>query len=132
MYGKFYIALRGDPNYKYQLIKEIKYYSKRYNKYIIIPRGYKSDGATGAIDIQDSISWWVHDKLCDTGLFDDKTKCTNLQASIILSDILREEWGYIHPLRIIRSFLWLPATFLFGGGKARENGLFTLKDKANV
>jgi len=125
-YKKFYIRI-DDPPFKYQLIDKIDYYSKRYNKYINVPKGYKSDGATGAIDIEDSISWWVHDKLCDTGMFSDNTRCTNWQASVILSDILRSEWGINKPLRILRAYAWLPATFLFGGGEARKNGMFTLK-----
>ena len=41
---------------------EIKYYSKRYNKHVTVPKGYNSDGATGAIDIY-SDAWWIHDKL---------------------------------------------------------------------
>lgn len=88
------------------------YYSERYDKYITVPEGYLSDGATGAIDI-DSDGWWVHDKLCDTGLFDDGTKCTNWQASTILSDILRSE------KRWFRAIYWWPMTYLFGGGKCR-------------
>ncbi len=81
--------------------KEIVYYSKRYNKFITVPFNYPSDGATGAIDI-DSDSWWVHDKLCDTGKFDDGTPCTNFQASTVLSDILRSEG------RWCRAIYWWP------------------------
>lgn len=94
------------------------YYSSRYDKSVTVPAGYMSDGATGAIDIKNSISWWVHDVLCDTGKFDDGTDCTNWQASMILSDILSEEGHYI------RSIGWLWATWLFGGGKARDNGMW--------
>ncbi len=90
------------------------YYSPRYNKFVTVPEGYPSDGATGAMDIA-SDSWWVHDKLCDTGLFDDGTPCTNFQASTILCDILREEG------RWLRAYYWWPATYLFGGGKCRLN-----------
>ena len=92
--------------------EKLVYYSKRYNKYITVDKGYPSDGATGAIDI-DSDGWWVHDKLCDTGLFDDGTKCTNFQASTILSDILWKE------KRWFRTIYWWPITYLFGGGKCR-------------
>jgi len=93
---------------------ELIYYSKRYKKQITVHKGYESDGATGAIDIY-SEAWWVHDKLCDTGLFDDGTKCKNKQASTILSDILRSEG------RWLRALCWWPATYLFGGGKCRKN-----------
>ena len=92
--------------------KEIVYHSKRYDKTITVLEGYNSDGATGAIDIY-SDSWWIHDKLCDTGVFDDGTKCTNFQASTILSDILKSEG------RWARALYWWPITYLFGGGRCR-------------
>ena len=101
----------------YTLKHTIEYHSTRYNKDVTVPMGYVSDGATGAIDIY-SEAWWVHDKLCDTGLFDDGTKCNNKQASQILSDILRSEG------RWIRAQYWYTFTWLFGGGKARENGMW--------
>ena len=91
----------------------IDYYSLRYSKRVSVPVGYLSDGATGAIDIY-SRSWWVHDKLCDTGVWHDGTPCTNWQASTVLSDILRSEG------RWFRARTWRWATFLFGGGKCRE------------
>lgn len=89
------------------------YLSPRYNKKVIVPEGFESDGATGAIDIY-SDSWWIHDKLCNTGTWEDGSPCTNWQASTVLSDILREEG---HTLRAI---YWWPATWFFGGGKCRE------------
>lgn len=98
---------------KYTNKTKIEYYSNRYDKWIIVPIGYESDCATGAIDIK-SDSWWVHDKLCDTGIFEDGTKCTNWQASTILSDILRSEKRYF------RAVYWWPITFIFGGGKCRQ------------
>jgi hypothetical protein len=101
----------------YYCPKEIIYNSKRYGKTVIVPEGYESDGATGAIDIW-SNAWWVHDKLCDTGKWLDGTPCTNMQASTVLSDILRSEG------RWIRAIYWWPATWLFGGGKARANGMW--------
>lgn len=118
---------------KYRLLRGIRYYSKRYDKYVILGKGYKSDGATGAVDISGPIptqvletgkvvfkskGWWVHDKLCDTGKFADGTPCKNWQASMILKDILKEEG------RWVRDFWWFFATWLGGGGKARENGMF--------
>ena len=107
------IKLRGT----YYNQREFTYYSKRYNKKITVPKGYKSDGATGAIDIN-SKAWWVHDILCEFGKFDDGTPCNNLQASSVLSDILKSEG------RWFRARSWFVATWLFGGGKARDNGMY--------
>lgn len=100
----------------YTCPKTIEYYSKRYKKYVTVAEGYRSDGATGAVDIY-SNGWWVHDVLCDKGVFDDETPCNNLQASNILHDILRKEG------RWFRARSWWLATYLFGGGKARDNGM---------
>lgn len=103
--------------YKYIRETTIVYYSERYDKYVTVPKGYASDGATGARDIE-SLSWWVHDKLCDFGLFDDGTPCNNLQASMILKDILKSEG------RWFRARSWFIMTWLFGGGLARDNGMY--------
>lgn len=118
---------------KYILLRQIDYYSKRYDKFVKLRIGYRSDGATGVVDISGPIpsqviatgevvfkskGWWVHDKLCDTGTWSDGTKCTNLQASMVLSDILREEGRYI------RAWRWFWGTWLLGGGKARDNGMW--------
>lgn len=102
---------------KYQCPEKITYYSKRYNKKIVVRKGYYSDGATGAFDV-DTRAWWVHDVLCDTGRFADGTHCNNWQASAILHDVLLED-GYW-----IRARRWRFWTWLFGGGKARDNGMF--------
>jgi hypothetical protein len=121
-YCKFYGSyIRNNSdwiiNMEYILPKTIKYYSPRYKKWITVPEGYASDGATGAIDIY-SRSWWIHDKLCDTGKFDDGTPCTNWQASKVLSDVLAEEGHWL------RAQYWFTFTWLFGGGEARENGMW--------
>lgn len=108
---------------KYRLLSSRRYYSKRYDKYVNLQAGMLSDGATGAKDIH-SWGWWIHDRLCNTGVFEDGTRCSNWQASKVLADILWSEWSIKKPFRGIRAVLWLPATFLFGGGKARENGMF--------
>ena len=105
---------------KYECPKDITYFSKRYGKYVYVPEGYESDGATGASDIY-TRGWFVHDVLCDTGKWADGTPCTNWQASCVLSDILAEEG------RWIRRWTWKYATFLFGGGKARKNGMIKLR-----
>ena len=92
---------------KYELLEEINYYSKRYKKWVYIPVGRRSDGATGAKDLPESISWWVHDEICRTKIFYDGSACTAWQASMILRDILKEE-GYK-----IRFRTWTWPTFIW-------------------
>ena len=99
------------------MIIKKEYNSKRYEQWVIVEQGFVSDGATGAIDI-DSKGWWVHDKLCETGIFFDGSECTNWQASMILSDILAEEG------RWFRANTWFIMTWLFGGGRARDKGVY--------
>ncbi len=101
----------------YILAKSIWYISARYGKEVLVPKGYQSDGATGARDI-DSRGWWVHDVLCEYGVFYDGTPCTNWEASMILHDILRQEG------RWFRARSWFIATWLMGGGEARKNGMW--------
>ena len=101
----------------YRVIKDKTYYSKRYNNYLQIKTTDKPyDGATGAMDIN-SFSWLFHDVACRDGCFMDGELLTNWQASNILSDILKSEG------RWFRARTWHVATWLFGGGKARDNGL---------
>ena len=108
----------GNENVGYKLDKDVRYYSKRYDKWVLAKAGLY-DGATMAIDIN-SFSWLFHDALCNFGVFEDGSKCTNWQASMVLSDILRAE------NRPIRSFWWFVGTFVAGGGQARKNGLFKI------
>lgn len=89
------------------------YCSPRFNKEITVHKGFYSDGATKAIDI-DTDAFWIHDVLCRYAEFDDHTPCTNWQASMILSDILRSEGFWF------RSITWFIATFLVGGGGCRQ------------
>ena len=103
--------------YKYKLLQPVYYYSERFKKDVHVPIGYMSDGASGAFDI-DSLSWWVHDFLCESGRWSDGTPVTNWQASSVLSDILKSEG------RWARSRYWFLATFLFGCKKARQNGMW--------
>ncbi len=116
---------------RYQICKSHKYYSKRYGKTVSTPALFPTDGATGAVDVDGkieaydtwndskvvyvSLSWVIHDQLCNTGKFDDGTPCTNWQASTILSDILWSE------RRWFRTVYWWPMTYLLGGGKCRDN-----------
>ena len=101
----------------YRVIKPYEYFSKRYQKRVLADEGDIFDGATGAIDIN-SFGWVIHDVLCRDGKFKDGTICTNWQASSVLSDILKEEG------RWFRARSWFITTWLLGGGKARDNGLF--------
>jgi len=104
------------------------YISKRYGMMTItVPKGYQSDGASGAIDIH-SDSWWIHDWICGNwsgvgpkpvgGQFDSGHLINNKMASQILSDILRSEG------RWLRAQYWYTFTWLFGGGAARRNGMW--------
>lgn len=102
---------------KYPRQATFLYHSPRYGKSVTVPAGYVSDGASGpAVDIY-SEGWWVHDVLCDRGTWDDGTPCNNWQASTVLHDILKSEGRYV------RAFSWRWATWLFGGGQARANGM---------
>jgi hypothetical protein len=91
----------------YILNKKIVYYSNRYDKYITLPEGMYSDGATFAEDIV-SLAPWVHDRLRGIFQWDDGSKCSNWQASNVLRDILLSEKRYIRCNR------WFIATLIFG------------------
>jgi hypothetical protein len=118
-----------DSPYKYMAIGcrddcggftgSVTYYSERYGKSVTVSSPYRSDGATSAPDI-DSDAWWFHDVLCDRGTWDDGTPLTNWQCSTVLYDTMRDDgfsWS--------RSTVWRHITFACGGGKARENGMFS-------
>ena len=104
----------------YKVLHQYHYHSNRYKRDIIIPKGFYSDGATDAIDIN-SDAWIVHDYICRYGIWYGGEKICNFQASMIVYDILKEE-GHD-----IRKYAWFLATFLFGGGQARRNGMFSCK-----
>jgi len=87
------------------LDEDVCYYSPRYKKKIYIPKGYESDGATGALDIR-SLGWWVHDKMCEDMKWADGTPATRWQGSTVLSDILKDEGRYF------RKTYWRYATML--------------------
>jgi hypothetical protein len=111
------IRANDDVVLGYYVLESIAFFSKRYNKTVVVERGDMSDGATCAPDL-DSFGWLFHDELCATGLFEDGTPCNNLQASAILGDIMAKEGKWF------RRNTWFIGTWLFGGGKARENGMF--------
>ncbi|MFT5728759.1 MAG: hypothetical protein ACI8PB_002915 [Desulforhopalus sp.] len=146
--GKTWKRLHNDPEgMKYQRLTELVYYSSMFNRYITIPAGRKSDGATGARDLGvkesgwrgvwakfvqnilksygnvETEAWWVHDELCLTGAWDDGTKISNFICSTVVAVELQKD-GYTK-----EAIYWWFATFLFGGGKARNNGLLWIKKK---
>ncbi len=116
------MAMINPDTGRYVLPYNIHYFSERYQHPVDMDFGYESDGATGATDLW-SEGFWVHDYLCDHGTFSDGTPCTNWQASTVLGDILKAEG------RWFRARSWRIATFLFGGGKARKNGMCKLKSE---
>ncbi len=106
-----------DGKDRYICIENIGYFSKRYQKWIIREAQDSSDGATYARDI-DSFGWLFHDELCDTGLWEDGTPCTNWQGSFVLRDILAEKDFWF------RENSWFVMTWLLGGKKLRKNGMW--------
>ena len=100
----------------YRVISNIGYYSGKYKKFIVCEAGDRSDGATGAKDL-DSFGWLFHDELCSECIFEDGTPCTNWQASNILSEIMRMEGFWF------REKTWFWSTWFLGGKKIiRTNG----------
>lgn len=109
---------------KYVLLMSAEYYSERFNRWVEVKSGMLSDGATGAMDLRGSWSWWYHDQLCNTGLWQCGTPCSAWEASMVLCDILDEEG------RELRKFTWKWATFLFGSWKIKsEVGWLPQKDR---
>jgi hypothetical protein len=112
-------VIQCPEDHKWRLDTAFSWYAERYDEEVLCEVGMTSDGATCAMDIE-SIGWWVHDKLCETGRWLSGKRLCNFEASTVLFDILRAEghkW---------RDFWWFLTTFLGGGGEARKNGMFTL------
>ncbi len=100
----------------YEVTEKFVYYSPRFNRNLTIPENFYSDGATGAKDV-DSDGWIIHDNICRYAVWDDGTRIDNWTASTVLADILwRDGFKF-------RSITWWIATYLFGGGLARQNGM---------
>jgi hypothetical protein len=74
----------------YRLEAPIAYHSTRYGKTITVEAGFRSDGSTGWLDMA-SRYWWVHDKLCTTYRWDDGSRCSRWQGSMVLGDLARED-----------------------------------------
>lgn len=127
-YIRYIVTGYEDGKVEYMLAQEISYYSERYKHKKTVSEGFISDGASGAVDIKGSRSWWVHDAICVHPFWDDGTPITAWQAAQVLSDILKDEGEHINGgrkiTRAIRSQSWGIATFLFGCKAARQNGWF--------
>lgn len=102
----------------YVLAEDFIYYSDRYDQFKTIPAGYRSDGATFALDIKNSSAWLIHDHICDLPFWDDGTPIKAYHAAKVLGDCLRSDGYYF------RSFYWAWSTLLFGCHKTRKNGWF--------
>lgn len=101
----------------YEVLEDYVYYSKRYNRELTIPKGMYSDGATCARDLEDTDAWLIHDHICRYAVWDDGTKIDNWTCSTVLADELWED-GYK-----TEAVTWWFATYSFGGGAARKNGM---------
>jgi len=101
----------------YTVLANLAYYSERYKKWVGVERGDKSDGATYAKDIN-SFGWLFHDELKVCGTFEDGTRCSNWQASVILGDLLALQG------RWFRRYTWLSTTYVFGEVKSLFSRLF--------
>lgn len=105
---------------KYTRVMPIYHYSRRYNRWVIVDSGKRSDGVTGGFDIN-SDAWWIHDELCDKCQFADGTPATNWQASWVYADKLWDD-GY----RYRSVYHWFLVFFL-GCKKCRKNGMLRLR-----
>jgi len=115
--------------------------NKTNRRYITAEKGMWSDGATCFIDLGTNgliptiLAWirnrmhhmlgnvksgwfFVHDKACNTGLWDSGEEMSNWQASTVAGDIL-----YNDGWRFLSVAVWW-VTFGLGGGEARKNGMF--------
>lgn len=83
----------------------LRYFDK-YKKWLCLPKGFVSDGATLAFDIE-SDGWWWHDLVCRKPEWFDGSAVSDCQASDILSIVLKEEG------RAVRHVTWRYATWVF-------------------
>ena len=122
-----YTYLKGEPDgKKYILLYPASIFSARYNKWVHLEAGFRSDGATGACDLPNSWSWWGHDKVCDDCTWADGTPCTAIEASRFLYDILDAEG------RELRKFTWRFFTFLLGSWKIKKRAGWVPRSKQDV
>ena len=125
-YIKYSVVGESNGFVRYHLDEEIRYHSPRYVKSKTVPVGFMSDGASGAVDIKGSRSWWIHDSICEDPFWDDRTPINAWMAARVLSDILADESKHMKSgrkfTRWMRSQSWFWATYLFGCKNARSNG----------
>jgi hypothetical protein len=93
------------------------FYSVRYKKRILIPEGFPSNGANVVIDLCPT-AFFLHDYGCVTGTWLDGSLMCNRELSTVYHDVLCA-FGF----RWLAKIRWI-GTFLWGGGKARENGMW--------
>lgn len=112
---------------------EYLFYSHRYKQYLLIPDGYPSNGADIVEDICGKC-FFIHDFICNEGRWLNGDLISNWQASFVYYDLLKEHFSLLQGQglfpRIYNGALpywrWI-GTFLFGGGKARKNGMLWVK-----
>ena len=88
--------------------REFTYCSKRYNKKVTVEKGEMSNGASGAIDVENSKSYIIHDVLKKYQKWDDGSRCSNTQASYVIYDVLKSEG------RWFRARSWFISTLAWG------------------
>jgi hypothetical protein len=97
------------------------YFSPRYGKNLIIPANYPSNGANWVPNLS-AAAFFVHDYGSIVGRWNDGTAMCNRELSTVYADILKADGFWLRS-----KIRWL-GTFLFGGGEARKNGLWRLKN----
>lgn len=131
------VSLNNMKTYENKQI--IAYTDKDTGKTLTVPPRYLSDGATRGFDVCPP-SFFAHDWGCGNyfgmgpipkgGVWDDGTRMTNYELSSLHSRMLRDcAKGKSCPRKLLlyAMSIWRwPATFLFGGGVARNNGMFKL------
>jgi len=123
------LPFKNDEGYYIQQYT-LRWYSKRYGKWLTVVIGYPMDGASGpAVDIY-SESWPLHDRATPEpdkskwpkcafgfwegdGYWDDGTPISLWQGSFILHDKLKEEG------RWFRARTWWLATLIAGWWRGR-------------
>lgn len=105
----------------YSCREKFTYYSPRYRKYITIPLWYPSNGANYVKDLHPT-AFFVHDRGCERGKWDDGTKMCNRELSFMYYDIL-----VACKTSKCRAGIRGIGTFARGGGEARKNGMWRVK-----
>ncbi len=109
----------------YVCLEDYTYYSPRYKKSLTVPEDYPSNGANVVKD-KCPTAFFVHDLICDKGKWDDGTPMCNREASSVYADILKDS-GFWWRSKV----RWI-GTYLGGGGEAKENGWWNVKNKKDI